>query len=117
MFDKFVVEITDALMLDKVEKLLHKSKELAYINHERMLLSFSYLQNGYIDDAETLIQPTINAIVDLIKQQNTDCKSIHLLICDIHNQYMYKNNDNEVMDKWFLESTNRLYGAFHENRY
>ena len=117
MFDKFVVEITDTLILDKVEELLFESKEFVCTNHERMLLSFSYLQNGYIDDAEILIQPTINAIVDLIKQQNTDYKSIHLLICDIHNQCMYKNNDNEVMDKWFLESTNRLYGAFYENRY
>jgi hypothetical protein len=116
MFDKFVVEITDALILDKVEKLLHKSKELADTNHERMLLSFSYLQNGYIDDAEILIQPTINAIVDLIKQQDMDNKSIHLLICDIYNQYMYKNDDNEVMYKWFQESTNRLYGAFYEHK-
>jgi hypothetical protein len=115
MFDKFAVEITDALVLNKVEELLRQSKELAGTHHERMLLSFSYLQNGYIDDAEILIQPTINAIVDLIKRQNTDYKSIHLLICDIHNQYMYKNDD-EIMYKWFQESTNRLYGAFYEHK-
>ena len=116
IYDKFAVEITDALILDKVKKLLHKSKELSYTNHERMLLSFSYLQNGYIDDAEILIQPTTNAIVDSIKQQDMDYKSIHLLICDIHNQYMYKNDDNDIMHKWFLESTNRLYGAFDEHK-
>jgi hypothetical protein len=116
MFDKFAVEITDTLILDKVEKLLYKSKELICTNHERMLLSFSYLQNGYIEDAEILIQPTINTIVDLIKLQDSDYKSIHLLICDIHNQYMYKNDDNKVMYKWFEESTNRLYGAFHEHK-
>jgi hypothetical protein len=117
MSDKFAVEITDTLILDKVEKLLRKSKEFAYTNHEKMLLSFSYLQNGYIEDAEILIQPTINAIVDSIKQQDMDYKSIHLLICDIHNQYVYKNDDNKIMHKWFLESANKLYGAFYEHRY
>ena len=33
------------------------------------------------------------------------------------NKYVYKNDDNKIMHKWFLESANKLYGAFYENRY
>ena len=117
MFNKFAVEISDALVLNKVEELLYESEKLACSNHEKMLLAFSYLQNGYIEDAEILIQSTIDTIIDSIKLKYTDYKSIHVLICGIHNEYMYKNDENEIMHKWFLELTNKLYGAFYDHKY
>jgi len=117
MFDKFAVEISDELVLNKVEELLYKSKKLACNNHEKMLLAFSYLQNGYIEDAEVLIQSLVDSLTDSIKLKNTDYKTIHTLIISIHNEYMYKNADNDIMRKWFLELTNKLYGAFYDHEY
>lgn len=116
-FDKYAVEISDALVLNGVKELLHEAEKLACSNHEKMLLAFSYLQNGYIEDAEILIRSTIDTIIDSIKLKYTDYKSIHILICSIHNEYMYKNDENEIMHKWFLELTNKLYGAFYDHKY
>ena len=82
-----------------------------------MLLAFSYLQNGYIEDGEILLQSTITIMIDSIKSKYTDYESIHVLICVIYNEYMYKNDENDIMHKWFLELTNKLYGAFYEHKY
>jgi len=97
--------------------LLSEAKKCAYTDYEKILLAFSSLQNGYIEDAELLIQSTIDTIVKSIELNNTDYKTIHTLIISIHNEYIYKNFDNEVMHKWFLELTNKLYGAFYEHKY
>jgi len=116
IFDKFAIEISDALILDRVEELLGEAKS-AHTDNEKILLAFSYLQNGYIEDAEILIQSTIDTIIDSIKLKNTDYKTIHALIISVHNEYMYKNTDNDVMHKWFLELTNKLYGAFYDYKH
>jgi len=117
IFDKFAVEISDVLILNGVEELLNEAKKHAYTDNEKMLLAFSYLQNGHIEDAEILIQSLISSLVDSVKLKNTDYKTIHNLIINIHNEYMYKNEDNDIMHKWFLELTNNLYGAFYDHKY
>jgi hypothetical protein len=117
MFDKFAIEISDALILDGVEELLSEAKKSAHTDNEKILLAFSYLQNGYIKDAEILMQSTIDTIFKSIKSNNTDYKTIHTLIISTHNEYIYKNVDNDVMHKWFLELTNKLYGAFYDHKH
>ncbi len=107
MFNKYHIVNPEA-----VKNLLDKSKEKMNSDYEKISLSFSYLQNGYIEEAEEILKPTIDFMINEIKDGNISYQSVRSLIIALDEEY---EPENDIGHAWKLELSNKLYGAFYND--
>ncbi len=107
IFEKYHIVNAEA-----VKNLLDKSKEKMNSHYEKISLSFSYLQNGYLKEAEEIFKPTIDLIVDEIKDGNISYQLVRSLIMALGEEY---ETENDIGHSWELELSNKLYGAFYND--
>ena len=107
MFNKYHVVNPEA-----VKNLLDKSKEKMNSDYEKISLSFSYLGNGYLEEAEEIFKPTIDFMINEIKDGNISYQSVRSLIMALDEEY---EPENDIGHAWKLELSNKLYGVFYND--
>ncbi len=98
---------------DAIKTLLDSSREKMHSDYEKLSLAFSYQRNGYHKEAEEIFKSTIDFIIGKIKAGEKDYQAVRSLIIALGEDYDMEE-DNSC--SWYLELTNRLYGAFYKLR-
>jgi len=109
MFEKYHVIDPDAVKI-----LLDKSKEKMHNDYEKLSLAFSYNRNGYYDEAKEIFYPTVKFISDKIKAEKKDYQSVRSLLISLDEEYDTDRDDKNFI--WKLELSNKLYGAFYNDK-
>lgn len=107
MFNKYHV-----VNPEEVKNLLDKSKEKMNSDYEKISLSFSYLRNGYLEEAEKIFKPTIDFMINKIKDANINYQSVRSLIIALDEEY---ETGDDISLTWKLELSNKLYGACYND--
>ena len=99
---------------DAVKRLLDSAREKMCSDYEKLSLAFSYQIHGYPKEAEEILYPTVEYILDKIKSGGKEYQVVKSLIEDLDKVYDFESDD--MCFTWKLELSNRLYGVFYENR-